>query len=322
MNEIIKKIPKINIFNDINKCKNINEKGVKVYIPYGKKYLAWFTKYDGKCCCILIKYIKQYDKEKGCNKFTMTNPRLVFSCFKDILTLGIGTIFYGTIYDNTNFIIEQTPYLKGEQNNINNFYDNIDFSKNVISDYIKNVDLNNIKINNINFYLPTMSYSRQPFLESSTINYMTYQIVDSNSKYIILHNMILDFKVTNTQQNDVYNLYTNDNNKTVFFDTAFINDFKTSHIMNMKFKEKKGKFKYRNYIDNEMSDYEDDEVPYITIDEKNNNDIFVEKELTISCLYIPEKNKWKPYKFDKNIGISATKEKIRNIINKKYFNNI
>ena len=38
-----------------------------------------------------------------------------------------------------------------------------------------------------------------------------------------------------------------------------------------------------------MSDYEDDEVPYITIDEKNNNDIFVEKELTISCLYIPEK---------------------------------
>ena len=84
-----------------------------------------------------------------------------------------------------------------------------------------------------------MSYSRQPFLESSTINYMTYQIVDSNSKYIILHNMILDFKVTNTQQNDVYNLYTNDNNKTVFFDTAFINDFKTSHIMNMKFKEKK-----------------------------------------------------------------------------------
>ena len=322
MNEIIKKIPKINIFNDINKYKSINEKGVKVYIPYGKKYLAWFTKYDGKCCCILIKYNKQYDKEKRCNKFTMMNPRIVFSCFKDILTLGIGTIFYGTIYNNTNFIIEQTPYLKGERNNINNFYDNIDFSKNVISDYIKNVDLTGIQINNINFYLPTMSYSRQPILESSTIDYMTYQIVDANSKYIILHNMILDFKVTNTPQNDVYNLYTIDNNKTVFFDTAFINDFKTSHIMNTKFKEKKGKFKYKNYIDNETSDCEDNEVPYITIDEKNNNDTFVEKELTISCLYIPEKNKWKPYKFDKNIGVIATKEKIRNIINKKYFNNI
>ena len=84
---------------------------------------------------------------------------------------------------------------------------------------------------------------------------------------------------------DVYNLHClNENNENTFYSTALVNDFKTSHFLKKLF------YKYKkNYKDIEFSDIEEEE---------NTNDLYV------SCLYIQEFKKWKPYNSKQNISDS------------------
>ena len=122
-------------------------------------------------------------------------------------------------------------------------------------------------------------------LECSNLPYQVYGIVQiqEKPKMYVIHNLLCHFNIKKDYTlEDVYNLHClNENNENTFYSTALVNDFKTSHFLKKLF------YKYKkNYKDIEFSENEEEE---------NTNDIYV------SCLYIQEFKKWKPYTSKQNI---------------------
>jgi len=262
MDKLITLFPKINKLNyDIL---NSLSKNTCLFIPRGPKMFAWFTYYNNKCICIF------YNQE---NNKIFSN----YVCFKEELSLG--TIFYGTLIDN-NFVCETIHYYKNESVGTN-YMNKIILIKDILKTSIKDSDYQG----SISFKLPQMSNNRY-ILECSNLPYEVYGIVQVNEnrpKMYIVNNLLCNFNIKKDYNlEDVYNLHClNENNENIFYSTALVNDFKTSNFLKKLF------YKYKkNYKDIEFS--ENDE-------EENNNEIFV------SCLYIHEFKKWKPYSSKKNI---------------------
>jgi hypothetical protein len=133
-------------------------------------------------------------------------------------------------------------------------------------------------------------------LECSNLPYHVYGIlqIDNRPKMIILHHLFGHFHIKKDESlEDVYNLYTLENQQFVFYSTALVNDFKTSHFLKKLFKIK------TTYKNIEFENSEDLETNILT-KESDLKDIFV------SCIYIHEFKKWKPY-ISKNGEPDSTK---------------
>jgi hypothetical protein len=112
------------------------------------------------------------------------------------------------------------------------------------------------------------------------------------------------FKIKPDNQNDIYQLYClNEENKEIYYDTAFIPDFNTSVMMNKLFR----KIKENDRLD--ALEESDDEEEF----ENENEDKFVylDKTYNMVCLYNHKFKKWYPIK------ISNTNMVITNISNLK-----
>ena len=132
----------------------------------------------------------------------------------------------------------------------------------------------------VSFKLPQMSTSNSKILECSNLPYHVYGILQIDQqkypKMIILNHLFGHFHIKKDSLEDVYNLYAlNEKNELSIYSTALVNDFKTSHFLKKIFRIK------TTYKNVEFSDSEDEE--------KEEPNIFV------SCLYIQEFKKWKPY---------------------------
>jgi hypothetical protein len=94
----------------------------------------------------------------------------------------------------------------------------------------------------------------------------------------VLHTILGGFQIKKRPETeDVYELFTlNDEHQSIFYSTALVNDFKTSHFLKTLFYKKR--LTYKNV---EFSDDEDD--------------IEVQDNIYVGCLYISEFKKWKPY---------------------------
>jgi len=235
---------------------------MSLVIPKGPKVYAWFTYYNNKSICIF--YNQDQDK-------IFTN----YVCFKEELSLG--TILYGTLIDN-HFVCESINYYINESVG-GNFISKINLIKEILKFYIKDTHC----IHSVSFKLPQMLSNSTPnskvLLECSNLPYHVYGILQidnqKNPKMIILNHLFGHFHIKKDSLEDVYNLYAlNEKNELSLYSTALVNDFKTSHFLKKIFRIKKT---YKNI---EFSDDEDEEMP--------NN-------LLVSCLYIHEFKKWKPY---------------------------
>jgi hypothetical protein len=106
------------------------------------------------------------------------------------------------------------------------------------------------------------------------------------------------FKIKPDIQNDIYQLYClNDNNKEIYYDTAFIPDFNTSVMMNKLLR----KIKENDRLD--ALEESDDEEEF----ENENEDRFVylDKHYNMICLYNYKFKKWYPVRIaDKNTEIT------------------
>jgi hypothetical protein len=112
------------------------------------------------------------------------------------------------------------------------------------------------------------------------------------------------FKIKPDNQNDIYQLYClNEENKEIYYDTAFIPDFNTSVMMNKLFR----KIKENDRLD--ALEESDDEEEF----ENENEDQFVylDKTYNMVCLYNYKFKKWYPIK------VSDTNMVITNISNLK-----
>lgn len=258
MDKLIPLFPKINKIN-YDMISNLKNSSTCLFIPKGPKLFAWFTYYNNKSICLFY----NQDHEKIFTKYVS---------FKEELSLG--TILYGTLIDN-HFVCETIHLYKNETVG-GNFLTKINLMKDILKFSIKDSEFEE----QISFKLPQMSNSKI-LLECSNLPYNVYGIlqIDNRPKIIVLHHLFGHFHIKKDESlEDVYNLYTLENQQFVFYSTALVNDFKTSHFLKKLFRIKTT---YKN-IEFENTDLENDMTKEL-------------KDLFVSCIYIHEFKKWKPY---------------------------
>jgi hypothetical protein len=275
MEKLIHLFPKINKIN-YDVINHLTLKNTCLFIPKGPKAFAWFTYYNNKSICLFY----NQDQQKIFTKYVS---------FKEELSLG--TIIYGTLIDN-HFVCETIHLYKNESVG-GNFVTKLNLIKDILKFSIKDSDFEH----QISFKLPQMSNSKI-LLECSNLPYHVYGIlqIDNRPKLIILSHLFGHFHIKKDESlEDVYSLYTfegeqnklenkselndsNNSNNFVFHSTALVNDFKTSHFLKKLFKIKTT---YKNI------EFETEECGEI-IDSKEQNNC-------VSCIYIHEFKKWKPY---------------------------
>lgn len=264
-----------------------DKKRINVYFPYGRKHLLWFTKMDNNKFCFLIELYQNKPK----------NVKFKYASFKDELTLGKGTLIYGTVVDDM-FCCEKIIYNNGIKDKNKSFMVNLDNMKLLIEYYIKNVDDDYF----LKVKLPYINCSNNPVLDASNLAYRVYQIKQSNNSYINMANITCTFRIEPEDMlKDVYELYYYDKGEYKKYDNALVNDFKTSRLLIHYFNKKLKHYKIIEYSDDESED-ENTETPL-----KENG--------IISCIYISSMKKWKPYYFSNHSNISCLKD-IKNVENK------
>ena len=254
----------IPLFPKINKpnydLTNHLTKNTCLFIPKGPKVFAWFTYYNNQCICLFY----NQDQEKIFTHYV---------CFKE--ELALGTILYGTLIDN--YFVCETIHLYKNEIVGGNFITKLNIIKEILTFSIKDSE-----VESISFKLPQMSNSKV-LLECSNLPYQVYGIlqIDNRPKIAILSHLFGHFNIKKDYSlEDVYNLYSlNETNELTLYSTALVNDFKTSNFLKKLFRIK------TTYKNVEFSDNEEEE-----------ND----KEIYVSCIYIHEFKKWKPYISKKN----------------------
>ena len=165
---------KVNIKNIINRIpyikpsydKIINNKVFCDYftaIPYGKKYLAWFTYYNNENVCIFL----QVDIKE--NEYCIKNAFIKKVCFDNDLSLG--TVFYGTIINDSFFCVEDIHYYKNTEFVIMKNREKINLIKYIFDNEIRQIRKTQ---NDIVFALPLMLLSFKQLM--SEIKYLPYKI--------------------------------------------------------------------------------------------------------------------------------------------------
>jgi len=173
----------------------------------------------------------------------------------------------------------ETIHVYKNENVGGNYMTKINLIKDILQSSIKNSHCPSVS-----FHLPQMSNSKF-LLECSNLPYQVYGIlqIDSRPKIAILSHLFGHFQIKKDSLEDVYNLYAlNEKNELTLYSTALVNDFKTSHFLKKLFRIK------TTYKNVEFSDSDEDDV-------KDNEPIKHEREIYVSCIYIHEFKKWKPY---------------------------
>ena len=233
-----------------NKTNTLN-KQTSLFIPKGPKFFASFTYINNKPVCLFI------DKDN--------NKTIHYACFKEELCLG--TLIYGTLIKN-NFVCESIYYYKNEVVKENS----LPLIKFILQNMIRDTEY----LGSIIFKIPQMS-NNSYILECSNLPYSVYGILQGNRLFTI-SNILGGFHIKKRPETeDVYELFVlNERNESIFYSTALVNDFKTSHFLKNLFYKRKVTYKNIEFSDSE------DEEPIL-------------QNIYVGCLYIIEFKKWKPY---------------------------
>lgn len=297
----IANLPKLKPFYD----KMINKKVPSDYyvaIPYGKKYLAWFTFYNRENVCIFIEVKPNYDKFAINERQTRIMP---VSFHND---LSLNTILYGTFIGNKNIFCTENIY----------YYKNKDISqqsnnkKFKIMEHIFKNEINQSRIipNNIVFGLPLMNTSYKQLCED--LSKIPYQIYCIQLKYFHKFQSFKmlykreeqqekQFKIMADSQTDIYKLYLLDeleeNGDNKFFDYAYIPNLEISKLLNNLFRN----IKENTNLD--LIEESDDEEDFENVDV--NKYVDLEKSIIMNCEYNSKFKRWVPIsEYSKNTILS------------------
>ena len=291
-------------------------------IPEGSPCFVWFTTFkDQNVCCLL-----ELDSNKKISKVS-----IVITSFVD--KLSYGTIFYGTFFRFKNyscFSIEDIFYYKGKQINQSfSFLKKLEIIKNILKNEISSLALCK---NYLIFGLPIISFDKNFNKFLNDIEVLPYKIrsihfiTNKQDKTIYslkyfkpgsLHNNNNNnnnnnnknrsftkkaiFRITPDLQNDIYHLHSFDNGKFIYYDIAYIPDYKTSVLMNKLFRKIKENY---NLDSLEESDSEEEFE-----NDKPDKFVFLNKSYKMVCQYNNKFNKWTPISIvDKRDKIITLKE--------------
>uniref|UniRef100_A0A6C0J6T2 Uncharacterized protein n=1 Tax=viral metagenome TaxID=1070528 RepID=A0A6C0J6T2_9ZZZZ len=307
-----------------NSYETVSQKGyssdynVALAIPTGKKNFIWFTYYQNMDVC----YLFDLNKDKKIVKSIRISKEDNNPLGKG--TILYGTTITDEDTNNTYFVIEDIYYYKGIPLRKNTFYDKLFYIKDVL-DIVQDRPFNiqfNLPVlwnNDISTDIPTII----PSNIINTIGYQTHHIQYRTINIIKPHiNIVLNkkintgndlkniqgkvyiarytidifkpqyrqttiFKVTADLQYDVYHLHAyGKNNSLVYYNIAYIPDYKTSVLMNGLF---------RNIRENKNLDYieeSDDEDDFQNINEDKYVD--TNKVLSMECFFHIRFKRWVP----------------------------
>jgi len=296
-------------------------------IPCGKKCFAWFTQLNDKNVCLILELIDRKNIHDIKIYNCIFNNELVYGKYGTILygTLfhfkqasffAVEDIFYCKGHDITccNWMNKLTSLKKLFDNDIKqvsynkNFLvfglplmsQDIDELKRMIDDVqykIYNIQFRSFnKVNVIDSVLlkeiDSMVKTKPPIIAPVSLRMhdpipkQEIILPKSVTKPLTKSNIV--FKVKADIQNDIYHLYCNENNVELFYNVAYIPDYKTSVMMNTLF---------RNIKENENLDLleeSDDEEEF----QNENIDRFVDinKSVLMICKFNYKFKKWYPVK--------------------------
>ena len=302
-------------------------------IPEGRKSFAWFTTYNDKNVCLIMELgeNKQITNIKivnacfnselaygtifyGTTFFHMYNK---FFAIEDIFyykgtdvsryNWGRKLDLFNTILSkdikqislNNSFMVFGLPPLSS---NLDDFYSKVEQIKYKISV----VQFRLFERSNNFLFMSFTKFMEQKIMKPCLDNNNTNNKIDINNKKPYDRSVNdrskntreVIFKIKPDIQNDIYQLYClNDNNKEIYYDTAFIPDFNTSVMMNKLFR----KIKENDRLD--ALEESDDEEEF----ENENEDRFVylDKTYNMVCLYNNKFKKWYPIRIAyKNLEIT------------------
>lgn len=284
---------------------------VQFAIPNGKKYLLWFTFLEENNVCIIMELNKE---KKPCNIQTFAIE------FDE--RLSVGTLFYGVFLSEYNaFIIEDIHYYKG-------IHLKLTTGKKLV--YIKEFldSRERLSSDTIRFMLPVMKhYQGTPHNIELTypVHHYQYRCLDKICPFLndplikdkskqenkIQRPLFIpirpDFKKPQYKQStvflvsadiqfDIYHLYVyGKGGSRIYYNVAYIPDYKTSVFMNSIFRTIKEN-KNLDYI--EESDDEDD---FQNISEDKYVDL--NKQISMECVFHYKFKKWVPKKIVRNAKI-------------------
>ena len=307
-------------------------------IPEGRKSFAWFTTHNDKNVCLIMELAenKQISNIKIVNVCfnselaygtifygtTFFHSYNKFFAIEDIFNYkgaDVSRYNWGRKFELFNTILSKDL----KQISLNNSFMvfGLPLLSNNLDDFLQKVEQIKYRISTVQFRLFErcnnflfMSFTKfmeqkllKPRLNNNNNNIPPNKKVELNKKPYdkkCYDKKEVIFKIKPDIQNDIYQLYClNEDNKEIYYDTAFIPDFNTSVMMNKLFR----KIKENDRLD--ALEESDDEEEF----ENENEDRFVylDKTYNMVCLYNHKFKKWYPIK------IADTNMVITNISNLK-----
>jgi hypothetical protein len=296
---ILSNFPPIKLCFESLVHKTVSTFDFEIAIPSGVKHFAQFTVFNKKPVCILMEI---------CRNNQISNIESIQTKFSAKLIDQGKSIFYGTKFrknGSTFFCIEDVFFYKGKDVTAKPFIDKLGILKNIFA----NKEIEQIK-NQIVFGLPvigTMTNKCDFQNVSYHIHAVHYRFLNKNTvihtKYKILPQENVVFKIMPDIQNDIYNLFALDEEgKEIFYDIADIPTYKTSVFMNSLFRS------IKENANLDSLEESDDEEEF----ENTNIDKFVNlgKSHNMLCIFNSKHKKWTPTSISTDPVISVQKLKI------------
>jgi hypothetical protein len=313
--------PKFELSYETMTHNKVLDANIMLAIPEGNKFYAWFTTYKADNVCFLLE-ISPINK-------SVCSSKIVVTGFNDSLAYDNGTVLYGTVFQtlnsnnkkkgNTCFSIEDIYYYRGKSYQNESYLTKLKLIKNIL---LKEMSQIALLPNYVIFGLPLINTNFNTMLRE--IEYLPYKIVNILFRYFNTKKALYikyykpnatfgelrtDTSNTNTRpfknaiftikpeiQNDIYNLYIYKNGNEEYYDTACIQEYTTSVMMNRLF---------RNIKENQNLDAleeSDDETEFQN--EKEDKFVFLDKSIKMNCTYNSKFKKWTP------VSVAARNERV------------
>jgi hypothetical protein len=286
---IMEKFPSVELSYEKNLYKKVQHKSdIYLTIPKGRKYFIWLTTYKSSPACLLLELNKHRD--------SINSIQIVHSSFNKLLTVGAGTIFYGTLFslnESSFFNIENIFYFKGKDISHFNQLNKINNISYILKNHINNVLYTS---QSLVFGLPIIETNRNKLLDIiQTLSYDIYCIQHrsltnnypfKNEIIKIEKKIYANLLVKPHLQNDIYEVFSQTDNKLISNGYTAIPDYKTSVFMNNLFRT----IKENNNLDTLEESDDEDEF------ENTNPDKFVDMDTSyvMNCLYSNKFKYWIP----------------------------
>lgn len=331
---VLQNFPNFELCYEIMTHKKVHDASIMLAIPDGNKSFAWFTCYKNMNVCFLLEIDENHIKD----------VKIINTNFIDNLSLGLGTVFYGTLFRNNDvsyFCIEDIYYYSGK------YYNNFTYLKKLETlRYIFTNELYQSGLENTYtiFGLPLMDNNFQLLLKyiqmlPYKISYIKYRFFNNvNTKKILTMKYFRPSSSTSTNSSiassssnirekkndirketvfkimadidpDIYNLFIYKNGIEEYYDIAFISDYTTSVMMNKLFR------KIRENYNLDTIEESDDEEDFE--DSREDKYVYLDRSFNMICEYNYKFKRWCPIRLAEKDDKIISSNLLYNILSKQ-----